>query len=136
VRWSDCLNIKNADTPKCREYVGFPAASCVRRFHELTGTATAMASLKTKKPLPRKGFFRFLSLAFSRCQLLCIAEAAGIAPADAVPQVISAHATCVEHGCQFLRHGCADAALQELVANWHRLSPSVTEAVLALVRDG
>jgi hypothetical protein len=62
-------------------------------------------------------------------------EAAGIATADAVPQVVSPHATCVEHACQWLRYGCADAARQELVADWHRLTPKVRSAIMELVRS-
>jgi len=60
-------------------------------------------------------------------------EAAGIAPASRIPQVVRPHTTCVEHGCQWLHYVCTDAALQELVANWHRLTPSVREKVMALV---
>ncbi len=63
-------------------------------------------------------------------------EAAGIAPASHIPQVVSPHTTCVEHGCQWLHHVCTDAALQELVANWHRLSPSVRTAIMARLRGG
>src|SRR5262249_18285017 len=61
-------------------------------------------------------------------------QAAEIAPANAIPQVVSTHDNCVEHGCQWLRYGCADAALPELVANWHRLSPSVGAAIMKTSR--
>jgi len=63
-------------------------------------------------------------------------EAAGIAPASQIPQLVSQHETCVEHGCQWLHDVCADAALQELVANWHRLTPSVKDAIMVLLRGG
>ena len=63
-------------------------------------------------------------------------EAAGIAPADAVLRVVSHYATCVEHGCQWLRYGCADAVLQELVAAWHGMAPEVTDKIMELVRGG
>jgi hypothetical protein len=32
------------------------------------------------------------------------------------------------------RDGRTDAALQEVVANWQRLTPSVTDAIMKLVR--
>jgi len=61
-------------------------------------------------------------------------EAAGIAPASQIPQVVSQQDSCVEHGCQWLHYLCADAALQELVVNWHRLTPSVRTAIMDLAR--
>jgi hypothetical protein len=33
-----------------------------------------------------------------------------------------------------LHYGCTDAALLELVANWHRLTPSVRTAILDLAQ--
>ncbi len=42
----------------------------------------------------------------------------------------------VEYGCQWLHYVCTDVAVYGLVANWHRLSPSVRAAVVALVRGG
>ena len=36
-------------------------------------------------------------------------------------ECISVHATCVDHGCQWLHNVCIEEALRELVANWHRL---------------
>ena len=63
-------------------------------------------------------------------------EAAGIAPASPFPQVISPHDTCVDHGRRWLHDVCNDAALRELVANWHRLTPSVKEAIMDLLRSG
>ena len=61
-------------------------------------------------------------------------EAAGIAPASRIPQVVILHNTCVDHGCQWLQYVCNDAALRELVTNWYRLSPSVRTAIMDLVR--
>ena len=61
-------------------------------------------------------------------------EAAGIAPASQIPQVVSQHDTCVEHGCQWLHYVCTEEALQELVANWHRLTPAVREKKMELVQ--
>ncbi len=33
-------------------------------------------------------------------------------------------------------HGREDEALRELVANWHRLTPSVKDAIMGLLRGG
>jgi hypothetical protein len=63
-------------------------------------------------------------------------EAAGIAPATEIPQAVSHHITWVEEGWQWLHYVCTDAALRELVANWHCLSPSVKAAILDLARRG
>src|SRR5271157_891448 len=52
-------------------------------------------------------------------------EAAGIAPAAPIPQVVSPYDTCVEQGCQWSHYVCTDATLRELVANWRHLTPSV-----------
>src|SRR5262249_37802012 len=55
----------------------------------------------------------------AKCHQLTVCgevEAAGIAPASRDPQVPSPHDTCVERGCQWLRQGCADLALSELIA--------------------
>ena len=67
--WPGCNIPRHAYPLNCRKYVGFRAASCVRRFHGVTVTATARVSRKTRKPLRRKGFRRFLSLTFRSCQL-------------------------------------------------------------------
>jgi hypothetical protein len=61
-------------------------------------------------------------------------EAAGIAPASRIPQLQSLHESCVEQGCQWLRHGCADLALSELLAKWPALPAHITQAIMALVR--
>jgi len=63
-------------------------------------------------------------------------EAAGIAPAAKIPQVVSLHDTCVQHRCQWLQYVCTQAALQELVANWHSLTPSVRTAIMDLAQRG
>jgi hypothetical protein len=63
-------------------------------------------------------------------------EAAGIAPATQIPQVIRPHIIFVEEGCEWLHYVCTGAALRELVANWHCLSPSVKAAILDLARRG
>ena len=62
-------------------------------------------------------------------------EAAGIAPASQIPQVVSQHDTCVEHGCQWLHYVCTEEALPELVAAWHCLAPEVREKIMELVRS-
>jgi hypothetical protein len=62
--------------------------------------------------------------------------AAGIASASPIPQVVLPYHTCVEQGRQRLHYVCTDAALQELVANWHRLSPPVKDAITVLLRGG
>jgi hypothetical protein len=54
-------------------------------------------------------------------------EAAGIAPANRSPQVVSLQAGV---------GGCTDAALSELVAAWHQLAPHVRAAILSLATDG
>jgi len=61
-------------------------------------------------------------------------EAAGLAPADPVPQVVSQHETCVEHGCRWLHYGCNDASLHELVATWRYLTPAVRQKIIELSR--
>ena len=61
-------------------------------------------------------------------------EAAGIAPASQIPQVVSQQNTCVEQGCQWLHFVCTDAALRELVTNWHLLTPAAVEKIMDLAR--
>ena len=58
----------------------------------------------------------------------------GIAPAIAVPQVVSPHDTCVDNGCRWLHYGCTDASLVELLASWPALPPHIIQAIMALVR--
>ena len=59
-RWPDCLVRKNVHTLNCRKYVGFRAASCVRRFHGLTVTATARTGPKNEKTPSGEGVSSFL----------------------------------------------------------------------------
>jgi hypothetical protein len=61
-------------------------------------------------------------------------EAAGIAPASRVPQVVSANDTCVEQGCQWLHYVCTEEALSELVAAWHGLAPEVRDEIVKIAR--
>jgi hypothetical protein len=61
-------------------------------------------------------------------------EAAGIAPASLIPQVVFQEDTCVERCCQWLQYVCSDAGLAELVACWHRMTPEVRAAIKRLVR--
>jgi hypothetical protein len=61
---------------------------------------------------------------------------AGIAPATSIPQVVSPHNTCVENWCQWLHYSCTDAGLQDVVANWLRLTRDVRDAILNLARPG
>jgi hypothetical protein len=61
-------------------------------------------------------------------------EAAGIASASHFSQVVTSHDTCAEHGCHCLHYVCTDATLRDLVTNWHRLTPDVRAAIMALVR--
>ena len=46
------------------------------------------------------------------------------------------HDTCVHNGCQWSQYVCTDAALQELVANLHCLTPSVRTAIMDLAWRG
>ena len=43
-------------------------------------------------------------------------EAAEIAPASQIPQVVSLHDCCAEHGCQWLHYVCGDEVLRKLVS--------------------
>jgi hypothetical protein len=61
-------------------------------------------------------------------------EAAGIAPASQISQVISLHDTYVEQGCQWLHYVCTEEALSELVAAWHGLAPEVRDAIVRIAR--
>jgi hypothetical protein len=61
-------------------------------------------------------------------------EAAGIAPASQIPQVVLKHDICVESRRPCLHTACTDLALGELVASWHRLTPEVCAAIMELVR--
>jgi hypothetical protein len=62
-------------------------------------------------------------------------EAAGIAPAAAVPQVVTLHSGCVKAGCRWLHYGCEDAALVELVQMWPALPSHITQTIMILVRS-
>ena len=61
-------------------------------------------------------------------------EAAGIAPASQIPQVVSQHGTYVEQGCQWLHYVCTEEALQEHVAAWHGLALEVRDAIVRISR--
>jgi len=61
-------------------------------------------------------------------------EAAGIAPAASVPQVVMPHGGCVEQGCRWLHYGCEDAALVELLDKWPTLPTHITQTIMMLVR--
>jgi hypothetical protein len=67
--WLGCNITSNVHSLNCRECVGIRAASCVRRIPEVTAMASARAGRKTRKPLPKKGFRRFLSPTSRSCQL-------------------------------------------------------------------
>jgi hypothetical protein len=59
-------------------------------------------------------------------------EAAGIAPAEPSQETQYATTTCVDSPLPCLHTVCTDAALRELVANWHLLTPSVRDRILDL----
>jgi len=59
-------------------------------------------------------------------------EAARIAPASRIPQVILQSDSCLEGDCQWLHYVCTDAGLAELVASWHRLTSDVRAAIMQL----
>ena len=61
-------------------------------------------------------------------------EAAGIAPASRIPQVVLQHVICVERGRRWLHYVCIDAGRAELVVSWHRMTPEISEAITRLVR--
>jgi hypothetical protein len=61
-------------------------------------------------------------------------QAAGIAPASLISQVVLQEGACVERGCQWLQYVCTDAGLAELVPSWHRMTPEVRAAIMRLVR--
>jgi hypothetical protein len=50
------------------------------------------------------------------------------------PQIILPHDTCVEQGCEWLHYVCTEAALREVVAAWHRLTPDVREKIIEVAR--
>jgi hypothetical protein len=47
----------------------------------------------------------------------------------------SGNYTCANDTCSWSEMGRADAALTELVGNWHRLTPFVRERIIELVRS-
>ena len=61
-------------------------------------------------------------------------EAAEIALANAVPQVICQHKSCVDHRCRRLHCGYTDASLADLLASWPNLPSHIIQAIIALVR--
>jgi hypothetical protein len=61
-------------------------------------------------------------------------EAAGIAPGDPVPHVVSQHDTSVEHWCPSLYYFWTEASLIELLEIWPTLPAHIVEAILALLR--
>ena len=63
-----------------------------------------------------------------------IVEAAGIAPASHIPEVLTPHSTCVDTPPPCLHTACTDLALRELVASWHRLTPDVRETIVRIAR--
>ena len=63
---------------------------------------------------------------------VALVEAAGIAPASQIPQVVSLHDTCVEQGCQWLHYVCTEEALSELVAAWHGMAPEDRDAIVRI----
>jgi hypothetical protein len=70
----------------------------------------------------------------SPCPRVPVVEAAGIAPASQVPQVVSPHDTCIDCPPTCLHIACTDFALRELVASWRRLTPDVRGKIMELAR--
>ena len=60
---------------------------------------------------------------------------AGIARESLFPQGACTETVCGEHREWCLHTVCTDLALGEIVASWHRLSPSVRETILRLARE-
>jgi hypothetical protein len=58
----------------------------------------------------------------------------GIPPADLSTQSSSPLSVCGDSASPYLHAVCEDAALRELVASWHGLTPSVTAAIMELAR--
>ena len=60
---------------------------------------------------------------------------AGIATANAVPQIVSQRDCCVEYRLRLLHFGCTDASLGEILASWPTFPPPVVQVMMALVRN-
>ena len=77
-------------------------------------------------------------LEMSRCVASCASseklEAAGIAPASLISDIVLKDDARVEHGCQSLQSVCTDAGVAVLVASCRRLTPDVRAAIVQLVR--
>ena len=60
-------------------------------------------------------------------------EAAGIAPASLLPQVVTPQDICIAGHTPCLHPVCTDLALRELIARWQALTPEVRAAIMELV---
>jgi hypothetical protein len=92
-------------------------------------THPSKVHLRREKGVGNRAWFRVTTYIDACLETM---EAAGIAHASQIPQVVFPHDTCVEQGCQWLHYVCTEEALQELVASWHRLTPDVREKIMEL----